>query len=151
MSNKGQTNSKWFFQADISSIKRTNKFDFTTCQLVFVRFLKKVKTTKIHFKIIWPLVYHQPWFIWYKADMCLSAISFFTTKLYPVVFYWKINIQYNIGSLPKWMNDHKTRCCKPCSQFYSTNSVNIVSKSERNTYCSWILEQRKVSNDYDKP
>ena len=62
--------------------------------------------------------------------MCLSAISLFTTKLYPVVFYWKINIQYNIGSLPKWMNDHKTRCCKPCSQYCSTNSVNIVNKSE---------------------
>ena len=28
---KGQTNSKWFFQADVSSKKRTNKFDFTTC------------------------------------------------------------------------------------------------------------------------
>ena len=26
---KGQTNSKWFFQADISSKKQTNKFDFT--------------------------------------------------------------------------------------------------------------------------
>ena len=27
---KGQTKSKWFFQADISSQKRTNEFDFTT-------------------------------------------------------------------------------------------------------------------------
>ena len=26
---KGQTNSKWFFQADVSSKKQTNKFDFT--------------------------------------------------------------------------------------------------------------------------
>jgi hypothetical protein len=29
---KGQTNSKWFFQADVSSKNRTNKFDFTTLQ-----------------------------------------------------------------------------------------------------------------------
>ena len=27
---KGQTKSKWFFQADISSKNRTNEFDFTT-------------------------------------------------------------------------------------------------------------------------
>ena len=33
-----QTNSKWFFQADVSSKKQTNKFNFTTCRLVFVRF-----------------------------------------------------------------------------------------------------------------
>ena len=36
----GQTNSKLFFQADVSSKKRTNEFDFTTMRLVFVRFLK---------------------------------------------------------------------------------------------------------------
>ena len=43
---KGQTNSKWFFQVDVSSKKRTNKFDFPTWQLVFVRFLGESKDTK---------------------------------------------------------------------------------------------------------
>ena len=42
---KGQTNSKWFFQADVSSKKWTNKFDFTTCELVFVRFLEESEDT----------------------------------------------------------------------------------------------------------
>ena len=57
---KGQTKSKWFFQADVSSNERTNKFNFTTmiplrstCFL-FV-FWKKLKTPKRHFEINWPL------------------------------------------------------------------------------------------------
>ena len=45
-SHKGQTNSNWFFQADVSSKKRTNKFNFTTRQLVFVRFLEESEDTK---------------------------------------------------------------------------------------------------------
>ena len=47
---KGQTNSKLFFQADVSSKKRTNKFDFTTCLLVFVRFLEESENTKKTFR-----------------------------------------------------------------------------------------------------
>ena len=44
---KGQTNSKWFFQAEVSYKKRMNKFDFTTCRLdVFVRFLEESEDTK---------------------------------------------------------------------------------------------------------
>ena len=35
---KGQRNSKWFFQADVPSKKRMNKFYFTTCQLRFRSF-----------------------------------------------------------------------------------------------------------------
>ena len=35
---KGRTNSKWFFQVDVSSKKRTNKFHFTTFRLVFRSF-----------------------------------------------------------------------------------------------------------------
>ena len=46
----GQTISKWFFQADVSSKKRTNKFDFTTCRLVFVRFLEESEDTKKTFR-----------------------------------------------------------------------------------------------------
>ena len=53
----GQTNSKWFFQANISSKKRTNKFDFTTCQLVSFVLWKNVTTPKRHFEINWLLVY----------------------------------------------------------------------------------------------
>ena len=53
---KGQTKSKWFFQADVSSKKWTNKFDFTTCWLVLFVFWKKVKAPKRHFEINWPLV-----------------------------------------------------------------------------------------------
>ena len=48
---KGQTNSKLYFQADVSSKKRTNKFDFTTCRLVFVRFLEESEDAKRHFEI----------------------------------------------------------------------------------------------------
>ena len=47
---KGQTNSKLFCQADVSSKKRTNKFDFTTCRLVFVRFLEESEHTKKAFR-----------------------------------------------------------------------------------------------------
>jgi hypothetical protein len=57
---KGQTNSKWFFQADVSSKKWTNKFDFTTMipqvDLFSFVFWKKLKTPKRHFEIDWPLV-----------------------------------------------------------------------------------------------
>ena len=42
---KGQTNLKWFFQDDVSSKKRTNKFNFTTCQLVFIHFLEESEDT----------------------------------------------------------------------------------------------------------
>ena len=35
-----------FFQADVSSKKRTNKFNFTTCRLVFVRFLEESEDTE---------------------------------------------------------------------------------------------------------
>ena len=47
---KGQTNSKWFFQADVSPKKRTNKFVFTTCRLVFVCFLEESEDTKKTFR-----------------------------------------------------------------------------------------------------
>ena len=53
---KGQTKSKWFFQADVSSKKRTNEFDFTTIyndtlgQLVFVRILEEIEDTKKTFR-----------------------------------------------------------------------------------------------------
>ena len=40
---KGQTKSKRFFQADVSSKKRTNKFNFTTMNLVHVRFLEEIE------------------------------------------------------------------------------------------------------------
>ena len=39
---KGQTKSKWFFQVDVSSKKRTNEFNFTTMGLVFVCLLEKI-------------------------------------------------------------------------------------------------------------
>jgi hypothetical protein len=38
---KGQTNSKWFLQANVSFIKQMNKFEFTACRLVFVHFLEE--------------------------------------------------------------------------------------------------------------
>ena len=47
---KGQTKSKRFFQADISSKKRTNEFNFTTMRLVFVRFLEEIEDTKKAFR-----------------------------------------------------------------------------------------------------
>ena len=47
---KGQKNLKWFFQADVSSKKRNNKFDFTTCRLVFVHFLEESEDTKKTFR-----------------------------------------------------------------------------------------------------
>ena len=47
---KGQTNSKSFFQANVSSKKRTNKFNFTTCQLAFVCFLEESEDNKNTFR-----------------------------------------------------------------------------------------------------
>ena len=56
---KGQTKLKWFFQADVSSKKRMNTFDFTTMipqvDLFSFVFWKKFKTPKRHFEINWPL------------------------------------------------------------------------------------------------
>ena len=56
---KGQTNSKWFFQAKVSSKTRTNEFNFTTIKVQFDLFSfilwKKLKTPKRHFEINWPL------------------------------------------------------------------------------------------------
>ena len=59
MITKGQTKSKQFFQADVSSKKRTNKFYFTTMKpqvdLFLFIFWRKLKTPKRHFEINWPL------------------------------------------------------------------------------------------------
>ena len=43
---KGQTNSKWFFQADVSSKKQTNEFNFTTTRLAFVHFSEDIEDAK---------------------------------------------------------------------------------------------------------
>ena len=56
---KGQTKSKRFFLANISSKKRKNKFNFTTMipQVDFFSFgfWRKLKIPKLYFKIDWPL------------------------------------------------------------------------------------------------
>ena len=46
----GQTKSKLFFQADVSSKKRTNEFDFTTMRLVFIRFLEEIEDAEKTFR-----------------------------------------------------------------------------------------------------
>ena len=43
---KGQTKSKWFFQADVFSKERTKKFNFTTMRLAFARFLEEIEDAK---------------------------------------------------------------------------------------------------------
>ena len=52
---KGQTKSKRYFQADVSSKKQTNEFYFTTMKPQFdlfsFLFWKKLKTPKNHFEI----------------------------------------------------------------------------------------------------
>ena len=45
---RGQTNSKWFFQADVSSKKRTNKFDFTVLVIL-------LHTPVKSYVVKWPL------------------------------------------------------------------------------------------------
>ena len=47
---KVRQNRNYFFQADVSSKKRTNKFNFTTVILVFVRFLEEIEDTKKTFR-----------------------------------------------------------------------------------------------------
>ena len=51
---KGLTKSKWFFQADVSSKKRTNKFDFTTMitqvDLFSLCFLEEIEDIKKTFR-----------------------------------------------------------------------------------------------------
>ena len=47
---KGQTKSKRFFQAEVSSKKRTKEFNFTTMRLVFVRFLEEIEDSKKTFR-----------------------------------------------------------------------------------------------------
>ena len=56
---KGQTKSKWFFQVK----KSMNEFYFTTIKpqvdLFSFVFWKKLKVSKLHFEINWPLVYSR--------------------------------------------------------------------------------------------
>ena len=56
---KCETKSKWFFQDEVSSKNRTNKFTFTTIipqvDLFSSVFRKKLKTPKRHFDFDWPL------------------------------------------------------------------------------------------------
>ena len=47
---EGQTKLKWFFQADVSSKKWTNEFDFTSIRLVLVRFLEEIEDAKKTFQ-----------------------------------------------------------------------------------------------------
>ena len=47
---KGQTISKLFFQANVSSKKQTNKFNITTMRLIFVRFLEEIEDIKKTFR-----------------------------------------------------------------------------------------------------
>ena len=54
---KGQTNSKWFFQANVSSKKRTNILTLLLVDMFSFIFRKKVKTPKRHFEINWPLAW----------------------------------------------------------------------------------------------
>ena len=57
-----QTRNDFFkprFLAEVSSEKRTNKFDFTSCRLVFVRFLEEIVDTKRHFEINWHLTFYR--------------------------------------------------------------------------------------------
>ena len=49
-SDKGQTKSKWFFKADVSSKKWTKEFNFTTMRLVFVCLLEEIEDTKKAFQ-----------------------------------------------------------------------------------------------------
>ena len=57
---KGQRNSSWFFQADVSSKKRMSEFYFITktpqVDLFLFVFWRKLKISKRHFEINWPLV-----------------------------------------------------------------------------------------------
>ena len=68
---KGRKKSKWFFQADVSSKKRTNEFYFTTMKpqvdLFSFIFWRKLKTPKRHFEIDWPL---------HKKNVAFTLISF---------------------------------------------------------------------------
>ena len=78
---KGQTNLKLFFQADAYSKKWTNKFNFTTCRLVFFHFLEESEDTKKIFRNY--LTFSKLW----KLTMCLRKygnISFGeNSKLFP--------------------------------------------------------------------
>ena len=79
---KGQTKSKWFFQADVSSKKRTNKLYFTTMKpqvdlFPFV-FWRKLKTPKRHFEISWPLrmmTYQGTFFHWKQEILGWSLLA----------------------------------------------------------------------------
>ena len=77
---KGQKKSKWFFQVDVSSLKRTNEFYFTTMKpqvdLFSFVFWRKLKSPKRHFEIIWPLVLPN----WFKAIPINVIFAYFIQK-----------------------------------------------------------------------
>ena len=104
MNAKGQKKSKRFFQADVSSKKRTNEFYFTTYEtsgrLVFVHFWMKLMTPKRHFEIIWPLENRE-----YLSLLCLGEVKNwrnhnFLMKFpdlylpYLNLFFKSLNLQY---------------------------------------------------------
>jgi hypothetical protein len=58
---KGQTKSKWFFQANVSVKKRTNEFNFPTMRLIFVRFLEGIEDTKKTLEFEYWVLDGLPW------------------------------------------------------------------------------------------
>ena len=100
---KGQTKSKWFFQAYVSSKKRTNEFYFTTMKLQVNLFLfvfwRKLKKTKRHFKINWPLVcsikaklreFNK--FLWPSQKTCRNFT--FSVIWISNITIWQSNVQH---------------------------------------------------------
>ena len=75
---KGQTKSKWLFQDDVSSKKRTNEFNFITVRLVSILCLEEIEDTKKTFRNIWPLntlnkFDNCPWI---SASLWVKSIQF---------------------------------------------------------------------------
>ena len=92
---KGQTKLKRFFQADISSKKRTNEFYFTTMKpqvdLFSFVFWRKLKTPKRHFEIIWPLIKKSFW----SYRSLNFEMSFWCLQFHPKNEQKQVNLRFH--------------------------------------------------------
>ena len=153
---KGQTKSKWFFPADVSSKKQTKEFNFTTMRLVLFVFWRKLKTPKRHFEINWSLTSWENFNVWlWLLYWAIGQIIFslqpsalteceneasvihwmFVTKVYYANYFqqhWK-NHWKNIMGMAR---DHQSAC------------LGIYRSTRQWLFPRWPVSFRNVRTDY---
>ena len=130
---KSQTNSKWFFQAVVSSKKQRNKFDFTICPLVFDCLLEESQGTKIHFEINWPLTFND--FLYFNLYSVMPSRGPGGGALPPPPFFRSVNpIRTEEGRLSSpnvWFakkdTNHSCNTLLPLVSFFANQTLLLLA------------------------